>query len=261
MTQIGALRNLQTAFHRHLLGQKSTIAGAVAERAGIDTPTRLSIYHNAYRQRLLEALRDSFEKTRAYLGDERFDDCALAFIDERPPSHRSVRWYGAALPDWLGTRQPDQPDIGELAVIDWQMRCAFDGANATALAAASLHNLDAAAWETLGFVFAPTLCIVPLRYNTLPIWHALDRGEAPPPARALAEPTHLLVWRKGLQPHFRSLASIEHSALDRLRSGATFAAVCAALQDEAPGHDIAAAAGAMLRQWLDDELIVALGRS
>lgn len=254
----GALRDLQSAFHSHLLGKESLFAEAVAERGGIDTGRRLSIYHHAYRQRLLETLHDSFEKTWGYLGDASFDAAALAYIEREPPRRRSLRWYGEAFPAWLESFYPGDLDIGELAMIDWQLRAAFDGADAPALRADSLQQLTADDWERLGFVFAPTLSLAPLRFGTLAIWHALDRDETPPPARPLAQPAHLLVWRKGLEPHFRSLDAIEHAALARMLCGASFADVCAALQQAHPDRDAAATAAAFLRQWFEDELIVGL---
>ena len=57
------LTRLQIAFHEHLLNQPSTIAQEVIAGGRISVEHRLHIYHNAYRLRLLENLRDAFEKT------------------------------------------------------------------------------------------------------------------------------------------------------------------------------------------------------
>lgn len=253
-----SLGRLQAALHDHLLGRTSGIEAEVLAGGLIDTPRRLRIYHHAYRARLLEALRDAYEKTWSYLGDERFDACAGAYIESHPPIARSLRWYGADWPAWLDAQYPADGDIGELAALDWQLRRAFDGPDAAPLPLSSLQQLTPADWESVGFELAPTLQLLPLRFNSLALWHAIDREQMPPPAQPLSRPAQMAVWRKGWQPHFRSLDDIEHAALDALQRGSSFAATCLGLERDFPGHDIAAASAGHLRQWFDDELVVAV---
>lgn len=252
------LTDLQIAFHDHLLNLPSTIEHEVLEGGRIGVDHRLHIYHNAYRARLLENLQDAFEKTWAYLGDEAFEATALAFIEDNPPRHRNLRWHGAAFPQWLENRFPKDFDIAELALIDWKLRLAFDGPNATPIQQAELAGLSAEDWATVGFQFVPTLFIAPLRFNTVNIWHAIDQEQAPPAAGPLAQSTWLLIWRKGWQPHFRTIQAVEHAALSQLQDGASFAQVCAALSEQFSDQEAASVAAASLRTWLQDALIVKL---
>ena len=252
------LTGLQIAFHDHLLSQPSAIAQEVIAGGRISVAHRLHIYHNAYRVRLLENLRDAFEKTWAYLGDATFETSALAFIEANPPQHRNLRWHGAAYPEWLANQFPKDQDIAELALIDWQLRHAFDGPNATPVDAAQLAELAPEDWESVGFQFAPTLFIAPLRYNTVGIWHALDQEQVPPIAEVLTEPSWLLIWRKAWQPHFRTIQAVEHAALTQLQSGAAFATVCASLSQQFSEQEATTVAAEHLRTWFLDELIVGL---
>ena len=252
------LTRVQIAFHDHLLNQPSAIEQDVIEGGRISVDHRLHIYHNAYRVRLLENLQDAFEKTWAYLGDETFESAALAFIEANSPRHRNLRWHGADFPQWLAGQFPRDPDIAELALIDWQLRHAFDGPNATPLQPADLAGLSAEDWASVGFRFAPTLFIAPLRFNSVSIWHALDQEQAPPVAEPLPEPAWLLIWRKGWQPHFRTIGAIEHAALVQLQDGAAFAEMCAALGEQFSDQEAASVAAESLRTWLQDELIVGL---
>jgi hypothetical protein len=253
-----ALNDLQAAFHEHLLNGAPTIAQEVVSGGCIGVDHRLHIYHNAYRVRLQENLRDAFEKTWAYLGDETFAASTLAYLEENPPRHRNLRWHGANFPQWLAKRFPQDLDIAELATIDWQLRHAFDGPNGNPLAPAELAGLAAEQWETVGFQFVPTLFLAPLQYNTVDIWHALDQEQTPPAVEALPEPTWLLIWRKGWQPHFRTIHAIEQAALSQLHAGASFARVCAALSEHYSDQLTTQVIGASLRTWLQDELIVGL---
>jgi hypothetical protein len=253
-----ALRDVQRAFHDHLLDRPSDIAAQVVAGGRIGVDHRLHIYHNAYRMRLLECLQENFEKTRSYLGDSAFESSALAFIEETPSQQRNLRWYGDAFPRWLANRFPDDGDIAELAEIDWQLRRAFDGPDADPLQPAALAALAPEDWETVGFRFAPTLCLLPIGYNSVDIWHALDEDRTPPSAVPLPEPAWLLIWRKGWQPHFRTIMAVEHAALSQLLAGSSFSAVCESLGQQYSDDEAAAVAGESLGAWLQDEMIVGL---
>ncbi len=249
------LAGLQAAFHDHLLDRPSTIAGEIADGGRIDAARRLHIYHHAYRARLLDNLRDAYEKTWTYLGDDAFDAAAHAFVDANPPAHRNLRWHGAGFPEWLAMRFPDDRDIAELALIDWQLRRAFDGPDADPLTAGALATTD---WDTAGFRFVPTLCLAPLHTNSTAIWHALDQEQSPPAAQALPAAAWLMIWRKAWQPHFRAIDAGEHAALAQLLAGATFAQLCAALGTRLGDAAAAAQAGTWLGRWLQDGLIAGL---
>lgn len=249
------LARVQGDFRHYLLNAGSAIAEQVRPGGRISIDKRLGIYHNAYRVRLIDTLRDTYEKTWSYLGDDVFKQCARAYIETHPPTHRSLRDYGADLPNWLADRFPADPDIAELAQMDWKLRQAFDGADAEALPLEALAGLAADEWETLGFDFVPTLVLSPLGFNTPAIWGALDQGQSPPTAQRLPAPARLCVWRRGFQPHFRTLDETEFAALNALCAGARFAEVCQTLSDAQLDSTLSAH---YLRTWLSDGLIAGL---
>jgi len=252
------LTGLQVAFHDHLLNRPSEFAQEVVDGGRITIEHRLHIYHNAYRQRLLENLQDAYEKTWAYVGDETFETTARAYIEVTPPNHRNLRWYGATFPDWLAGQFPDDGDIAELAMVDWELRKAFDGPDATPIGANDLTGLAPSDWETISFKLAPTLHISPLLYNSLTIWHAIDQDQTPPASEKLSEPSWLLIWRKGWQPHFRTIGAVESAALQQLQQGTPFSDVCTALTSQFSETETATIAAESLLVWLHDELIVGL---
>ena len=248
---------LQIEFQRHLLNQPSAVGEAI-RAGGIGVEARLAIYHHAYRARLVEALRDSYGHSLLYLGEEGFDALALEFIEANPSTDPNLRWYGAPLPDWLARRLPDDPDVAELARLDAALRSAFDAANAPLLDLAALGSVPAEAWATLGFVFQPSVARLRLHHNTLALWQALDSEQVPPATQPLDAPTELLIWRQGVQPHFRSLGALEAAALDALLAGLSFAATCEALGARFADADVAQQSGALLRRWIDDGLLSAV---
>lgn len=254
------LETLQAEFQAHLLDQPQQFAAAI-RAGGIGVERRLAIYHQAYRARLVETLQDSYGHTAVYLGEDRFDSEARAYLIAHPSTQPSLRWFGAAFAPWLAERCPGDPDIAELAALDWALRGAFDAADAQALSAADLAALPAEAWATLTFELPPSYRRLRLTCNTLAIWQALDQDEAPPAAEALGQPLDVLIWRRGSSPHFRSVDALEAAALDGLAQGLSFAALCQALSERFPDADIASAAGGLLRRWVEDELLgLAAGR-
>lgn len=255
----GALREVQLALHEHLLGRASEIPGELRNQLLDDRrfpiEHRLQIYHDAYRSRLLEALQDSFEKSWAYLGDAAFAAAAAGFIDDHPPRHRNLRWYGDQFTGWLRAQYPTDLEVSELALLDWRLRGAFDGVDAVPITAAAMSCLSATNWTTAGCRFVRTLDIAPVRFNSVAIWHALERGETPPATEPLLEPSWVLIWRKGWQPHFRTLGADEQCALSDLQAGASFAAVCESMGARFSDQQSATMVATWLRTWLDDELI------
>lgn len=248
---------LQSDFQSRLLSRPSDVATHVVAR-GISVEQRLHIYCNAYRVRLLENLKDAFEKTWAYLGDAEFEAAASTFIDEHPPLQRNLRWYGEDFPEWLASRHASESEISELALIDWQLRLAFDGPDASPLATENIARLKPEDWERVGFGFVPTLAMSSLRTNSIVIWRAIDEDKTPPASVQLPESQWLITWRKGWQPHFRSIDPIERFALSLLIQGDSFAAVCQMLDARWSERGAAKLAAQYLATWLSDELLSGL---
>ncbi len=253
-----SLLSLQNAFQQHLLSGEPGISAAVRPGGAIPVARRLQIYHRAYRARLVDALRDSFGHTARYLGDEGFEHGARAYIEAHPSSHSSLNDYGIGFAAWLADQHPQDPDIAELASLDWALRRAFDGPDAPVLTLTDLGALAPEAWGQVGLTLHPTCQRLVLQHNALALWQALDQDQALPPAVAQQQTTDLLVWRRGHQPHFRSLGALEGSALDALQQGQSFAGLCEALAHRYPDVDTAVQAGTLLRRWVDEELLSAL---
>ena len=251
------LETLQAEFQAHLLDEPQNFAAAVKPGGieGFGIERRLGVYHQAYRARLVETLQDSYGHTATYLGEDWFEREARAYLIAHPSTQPSLRWFGAAFSAWLAARCPGDPDIAELAALDWALRGAFDAADAPALTSADLGVLPAEAWATLVFALPPSYRRLRLTHNTLAIWQALDQDDVPPPARSLGHELDVLIWRRGSSPHFRSLGALEAAALDGLAQGQSFAALCEALSERFPEADIACEAGGLLRRWVEDELL------
>lgn len=217
----------------------------------------LPVYHYAYRASLIEALRDVFERTHGWLGDELFDEAARAHIARHPPNSWTMSDYGLGFEETLGTIYPDNPEVAELAWIDWSLRIAFNGPDAAPLDVESLAEVD---WDAARLYLAPTLVMRPVTTNCAALWGALSDDNPDPPSAEISEqPVILTVWRHDLMPRFHSINDEEHEALVMARDGFSFGAICARLgegsNDEA---SVAERAGAMLGRWIAEGVLVAV---
>ena len=230
---------------------------ALAARVEQDAKAGMAIYHNAYRVQLLDCLRETFEKLHAWLGEDAFIAAAKAHMESTPPSGWTLSVYGEGFDRTLADLYPEDPEIADLAWLEWTLSRAFEGPDAAPLPVAELGALD---WDTALMTFMPTMRTGTATTNAGAIWSALSRGEHPPAAAILPEPAATLVWRQGLTPCFRAIEMVEHNAIAFLLQGQTFGELCAALVEE-HGHQAGIeTAGQLLGQWAREGIIVAVSK-
>jgi hypothetical protein len=255
------LRRLQRDLQNHLLGEPSAIADAILDAPPLPTAARLEIYHNAYRVRLIEALDDTYPMLHALLGDEVFMALGQEFVAAHPSVHRSIRWYGCELAEFLGRLPPyaEQPILAELAQLEWTLAEVFDSADAAPKPRAAFSAIDGAAWSELRFQFHPSLRRLHLAWNTTAVWQALSRDETPPSPSSAQDPVPWLLWRQNLQNYFRSLAADEAAALESALQGRSFGEICETLAEWLPEDEIPLRAAGLLGTWADSGIIVGIG--
>lgn len=244
-----SLDTLQRGLVEHILSGTGEISNNIR---GDLVHHRLAVYHNAYRMQLLACLRDTFEKTWSWMGDESFDAAGRQHIEKHPPTSWTLSDYGHTFAKTLAELYPQDPEIAELAWLDWTLRRAFDGPDAASLSAERLASID---WETARLHLVPTLRVTSIATNCAAIWTSLAEEAMPPAAARLETPTALRVWRQDLTPRFRSIGPEEHQALSLAIGGHRFSAICERLALGRDAEAASQAAGAMLALWLQDGLI------
>lgn len=234
-----SLDRLQKDFRDYLLDRSDRIAAEVAGD--------MAVYHHAYRAQLLGTLRDTFEKSWSWMGDEAFDKAAYAHIEAHPPSSWTLNVYGAGFDRSLAELHPNDPEIAELAWLEWHLRRAFDGPDSDQVDPATFGAID---WDEAVLFPVPTLRVGPITTNCAAIWSALNEETTPPAAELLPVPGAIRVWRQGLSAKFRSIDNSEAEALGLMQQGVGFAEICARLGAEEIGR--------LFGTWLQDGLIAAI---
>jgi hypothetical protein len=242
---------------RHLLGGNSGIISEIVDAPPLPAADRLAIYRNAYQVRLIDALDDTYPILHALLGDEMFIALGEAFIAAQPSVHRSIRWYGRELADFLAHTPPyeEQLILAEVALLEWTLAEVFDAEDAHAKSRAALSAVDPGAWAELGFGFHPSLRRLDLEWNSVAVWKALSAAAAPPAPELGLAPVPWLLWRQDLQNYFRSITAVEAAALDSALRGRNFSQICEDLRAWLPDEEIPPAAATLVGNWADSGII------
>ena len=142
--------------------------------AALSAEQGLAIYHNAYRARLLEALRGDYPAVHGWLGDEEFDALALAYLDAHPSQHFSLRWLGEKLPKFVSSYvvEPQLTPLLELTELEWAFTLAFDAPDAQPLSLDEMSRFADEDWTSLRVRLHPSVNWLRLQRNTLEIWKA-----------------------------------------------------------------------------------------
>ncbi len=285
---MSALADLQSDFQAFLLDGHARMLGRVTGTAKVSAETRLAIYYDASRLRLLEALASNYPVLRAWIGEEEFENIGIAYVAAHPSRHFSIRWFGDRLPEFLATTPPwdGKSALAEMAALEWALSEAFDAEDGTIIGVEDMAGIPADAWPDMRLHFHPSAQRLDLRWNVPIVWKAINqsldveknaascRGEtsATPSAGkeqhgdmpAVADlpapmeheyPQAWLVWRQGLKTWFRSLSVDEAWALDAAMTGENFAAICEGLCEWIDAQNVALHAAGLMKQWITDGIV------
>ncbi len=254
------LQDLQACFQGEILVRDGRMVARIEGGRGVSAETRLAIYADAYRLRLLDALAVDFPALHTLAGDADFERLGRDYIAAHRPEHFSIRYFGRHLARFLAEAEPwrNTPALAEMAALEWALAHAFDSADRPALGAEALAGIPAEHWPELRFSFHTSSNVIDFSLDIPEIWAEIDSRA---PARApqhYPAPRAWLIWRRELQNYFRPLSADERAALDAARDGADFATLCELLCEHLPADRVALHAAGLLKRWLADGLIVAI---
>lgn len=254
------MAELQRVFQSWLMRGDRAIEDWVAGPNAARVRERIDVYRHAYYARLTEALQTDFKALQAYLGVEQFSALARAYTDALPSRHRSIRWVGRGLADFLSASDPYQfdPLLAEIAAFEWALSLAFDAPDAPVVALDDMAALSAASWPTSCLRFHPSVLRLDLRFNVPSIWRAVVKEGATTEPQQGTEPRPWVVWRRGTTPHYRSLEADEKTAMDALCNGATFEQACEDLCDVIDAEQVPFRFASLLKGWITEELVAGI---
>jgi hypothetical protein len=241
------LNMMQRDFRRWL-----TTADTPSARRPADDRRGLDVYRNNYRVQLTGCLEATYPHLRKFIGDAAFRHAAAVHVQRNAPRAWTLDAYGAGFAATLRTVFPDNPDLHELAWIEWSLATAFVARDTAPLDPARLAHID---WDRARLGFTPSLHMARVTTNAADIWFALQEGLEPPGSSMLPLSAGAIVWRRGHVARLRVLDAPDVEALQLARAERRFDALCARLVDRLGAEEGVAKAGALLADWIGNELL------
>lgn len=237
-------------------GGLDAIIGGDARMAAVE---RLDIYANMYFYRLLEILTNDFPGVTAAVGADNFHNIVTGYLIERPPTEPSVFWAGRHLADFLRTHPilREFPYLADLAALERAIVEVFCARDMAALDAAAMRAIPPARWPSVRMRAVAAFQVIESDWRVAPILRAVEGGRKFKALRQDA--SRILVWRPRTKVFYREIDPVEAGAIAKLRRGATFGALCAAISrtlgDSASGRDPVVAINSILARWLRDGIV------
>ncbi|KTC78880.1 DNA-binding domain-containing protein [Legionella cherrii] len=253
MTQ---LLQLQDQFQKFLLSEDFEIHNSIVQTEMVSVDTRLGIYRDAYRLRLIESLSTNFPTLYSYLGTEEFNKLSTYYIDAHPSCYRSIRWYGNLLSEFIQHNYPQYPYLAELADFEWRMSLAFDSADAPVVRIEDMAAVPPEAWANLQFVLHPSLQRINYFWNTIPLWQALSHDHELPELQQNSAPIPWVLWRAPeYMLRFYSMSEEEAWLLDGILQGLSFGALCEGLCQWVNPEEVGMKAASYLKGWIQQGML------
>jgi hypothetical protein len=217
---------------------------------------RVEIYANMYFYRLLEAIREDFSATARVLGDAKFHNLITGYLVEHPPSHPSITEASRYLADFARNSPmlEEWPFLADLIRLERALVDVFLSPDADPLTFDQLRAIPPHRWPSLRIAVHPAVQVLDCEWRVEEILRAIEGGRSPLPA--LRESVPILVSRKDCLVTYRTLDRSERSALDVIRRGGLFDAICEAISTQISESEMSVLLNRMLSRWLADGVLV-----
>jgi len=257
---ITAPEGVETALASEPGGARAVVRGD----ARLSAEDRLSVYANAYFERLCGCLENDYPTLRWTLGEAWFRDLVTSYLLAHPPTHPSLRWAGQHLATFVAEDSRGEPFrrgrgwVGDLARFEWALADAFDAADTPALERSALAALDPDRFAGLRFAVHPSLRLLALEWPIQKLrraWRKAGDGErcepAPEELAVVPEAVHAVIWRADERVFHRSMDRSAFEALQRTARGEPFGTLCERIAEDLGDAAAPARAASWLGEWID----------
>ena len=214
------LAQTQELFWSILQGEERAL-DSFTGTAALPASERVAIYAHMVLHRQVDALRETFPKVVAALGDEAFFALASAYVRAHPSGHPDLGQLGRRFAGFL-----ERADLRDLARLEWTRGEVFEAAPCEPLSPEQFAVLaqDPEAFMHARLSFVPALRLLALDHDVSALWDETARSAAP-------QRTAVVVWRRGYDVFHVPVDPAEAEAVRLVAAGAPLGEVCGAFAD------------------------------
>lgn len=254
---------------------KNTMLTHTSQKFGLDAESRLEIYYDMYRLRMLDVLFADYPKLVGIMGEEQFTRAFLHYLMHYPSTHYSVRPFGARLAKFLSEFEPFcfKSYYAEMAKFEWALSLTYDAAEVEHLNFDKLKNIAPEAWIELKFKLQPSVNLMTLEYNVVETWQKLDAQKIMPAQddesvlerypeekpelliEKFPSPQTYVVWRKDLMARFQTLSTEQYFMLEAINQGLNFSELCEKLITVMDEETVPSFVIHHLAEWLEMDVL------
>ncbi|WP_299194361.1 DNA-binding domain-containing protein [uncultured Erythrobacter sp.] len=259
-----SLADRQAAFLRAILDEGAPLPSGW----GNSQAAGMAVYRGNYRSALMGALAETYQRTRAYVGEGPFAQASINHAISHPPSGWTIDEAGQGFAQTCASFFKDNPEAAEIAWLEWAMLGLATAPDTTPIGpqdlAAATAEFGDADWEGLRLGFQPRLQVRQVDHDLEALWRMLASEERQSLDARLESPRTCIAWRDGERPTFALFDPDHEAAITAMQQGASYGDLIALVlgEDAEPDaeaiQNAAMRAGAMLGQWLKEGMITAI---
>ena len=248
-----ALRELQHAMGRAVLGLDEVPNIAAILGDGLDPSARLGIYRHHYLISLTEALKAIYPVVCRLVDERFFAYAAQSFIAKTPPREPCLFEYGAAFPDFLAELPAAAslvylPDVARL---EWAINASLHAPAEAPIGRAGFAEVSMADYPKLVFRLQPSLRLLASDWPVDRIWQA-NRPEKETVGRVDLDEggCRLEIRQQDDDVVFHRLDAGEFNFRKALAEGGSLEAATAVVLDSESSFDLASALSRLIGEGL-----------
>ena len=254
----------QEAFLRSILDADAPLPDGWSNRQ----TAGMAVYRGNYRSALMGALAETYERTARYAGENAFRQASINHAIKHPPSGWTIDEAGAEFDKTCEQMFDKNPEITELAWLEWAMLALATAPNTAPMApadfAAASADFGDEDWGGLRLSFQPRATARLVEHDLTALWQSLSADGEQRPDPRLPSPATCLVWREGERPTFILVEADHAPAFSAMQNGASYGELIGVLigDDAEPSPDAiqgaAMRAGGMLGRWLQEGIVTGI---
>lgn len=254
-----------------LSGSAEQIASMFAPHSHISQAAALSIYNNAYHQRLVEVSSALFPVLFNTLGRELYTQLWIAYMSVHPPRNGPIHRVGEHLHSYVQAHPKFNalPAVADIVQLESLLTELFDKQDEVPYTLADLQSLAPETWPGMRWQAKQDWALFYSAFDLEKYWRQMQgfiaSGQEPgssdfaiaPLAQARPDTPNYLVLRVQQRMQFQSIRPELATFLQGILQKQDFAQICTVLATDYPEHDIPALSLKLLLRAIDLELLCA----